>query len=238
MKSKNLLPGILTIVFFILLSSMGTWQLFRLDMKKTIIQHLEFNQNKPFIPVTCKALKHGLEPNMIYKKVIIEGELARDVAYLYSQGPKTYVLSHKLKKYPHGYNLIYKFKCNDGEQILLDYGWVNTADKTIAFPKQSIKVHGWLMPPDHKKLFVENNKDNSNIWFWVDVPKIADKLGVKYYNSQYFYILKAYKPDGYPVGRDLDKSLIRNDHLAYAITWYALAIVSIIIYYFYKRSNK
>ena len=41
---------------------------------------------------------------------------------------------------------------------------------------------------------------------------------------------------GYPLGRG-DKLSLRNDHLGYAITWYALAAVLLIVFVVYHRKQ-
>ena len=235
---RKLLPLIITTIIFIITMSLGTWQLLRLEYKRKIIKEIERQDGKDFEKTSCKEIKYGDFLSNKYKKVLVTGRIEGSPAYLYSQSPKAYLIEKNLHKYPEGYNLIYKFKCSDKEEIILDYGWVNSSDKKIEAPKGNIEIKAWVMPEDRKKQFITNNKKDSNIWFWVEFDKISEYLKINNTDAKKIYLMKSYKIADYPVGNVLTKTSIRNDHLYYAMTWYAMGLAAAAVYFIYIRGKK
>jgi surfeit locus 1 family protein len=87
-------------------------------------------------------------------------------------------------------------------------------------------VSGLLrLPPERKpSWFLPDNKPDRNFWFWVDLPAMARWAGVDGPVAPYFVDAGPQaNPGGLPIGGQTHIEL-PNDHLQYAITWFALAI--------------
>ena len=102
----------------------------------------------------------------------------------------------------------------------------------------AVHVAGLLRVPPAEKpsWFLPFNRPDLNLWFWVDLPAMAKAAGVE--NAAPFYIDadKTPNPGGWPQG-GVTRLELPNDHLQYAITWFALAVALIVIYVVYHRRH-
>ena len=110
----------------------------------------------------------------------------------------------------------------DGRVLLLDRGFVLSADKDLPRSTGDLTVEGNLHWPDEIDSFTPEPDTNANIWFARDVPRLAEALGAE----PVLIIARATSDDDPRVTPlPVDTSGIPNDHLQYAITWFLLAIV-------------
>ena len=76
----------------------------------------------------------------------------------------------------------------------------------------------------------------SHHWYFIDPGAMAFKAEIDALPS--YYVLSGAKeiPSIYPIPRQwrLD---IRNDHIEYAVTWYLMAFILVIIYVLYHRQK-
>jgi surfeit locus 1 family protein len=74
-------------------------------------------------------------------------------------------------------------------------------------------------------------------WFWIDLPAVARAASVPAALPFYLEAGPAPNPGGLPVGGQANTDL-PNDHLQYAITWYALAAALAVIYVMLLRRER
>ncbi len=86
---------------------------------------------------------------------------------------------------------------------------------------------GWFTPDDDP---IKNN------WFTIDSNKMSQVTGIPLAGGFYIVADKAGTPGEFPVGRQWRMD-IRNNHLEYAITWFALAAALLVIYLLYHRNS-
>ena len=118
--------------------------------------------------------------------------------------------------------------------MLINRGWINK-DLKNNLPEISPTnvLIGMLKTPNRKNLFTPENDLKENIWFHLNLNDVEKITGKKY--SKYIIYLEDKKiniPKPKKITIDLP-----NNHLKYAITWYAISI-SIIFYYLYFRRKK
>ena len=121
-----------------------------------------------------------------------------------------------------------------GATIFVDRGFVPTdrrapatrAAGEIAGPTA---VTGLLRLPEPPGWFTPANEPAKNSWFSIDLPAMAQAAGVGSALPFYIDADKAPNPGGWPQGGQTITDL-PNDHLQYAITWYALAVALVAIY--------
>ena len=90
-------------------------------------------------------------------------------------------------------------------------------------------VQHWLQP---------DNQPAQNIWFWSDLPAMAAHAGIAPDKLVPVFLEAgpAPNPGGLPIGGQTKVNL-PNDHLQYAITWFALAAGLAVIYVLYHRQR-
>ena len=89
-----------------------------------------------------------------------------------------------------------------------------------------LRTDGWkgadFVKPD--------NKPAERAYYWIDIPVMAESAGLtNAVREVYLEAGPAKNPGGFPIGGQT-RIHLRNDHLQYAITWYALAIILAVIY--------
>ncbi len=85
-----------------------------------------------------------------------------------------------------------------------------------------LPAKGW---PDWLDWALPANDCGRNYWFWVDIPAMAKCGGLDRVLPFIVDAGRAANPGGYPLG-GVTRTALPNDHLQYAITWFALAGVA------------
>lgn len=191
----------------------------RLAWKTAILD--EIDATIAAAPVALPATPDPAEDQ--YRPVTAEGELAGDPLYVLvtieGLGP--------------GYRYIDALTTDDGRRVMVDLGWVPLDQLENPFTKFSrIALTGNLHWPDDKDDWTPE-PDPKGIWFTRDVPSIAAGLQAEQtlIVARDVQLLDLVTPlQSYPFQPlPLDSSGIKNDHLNYAITWFLLALVWVIM---------
>lgn len=162
-----------------------------------------------------------------YRRVKLSGVFLQDKeTYLYT-GPKE--VNGTI-----GYNLLTPFKLEDGTEVLVDRGWVPYQKKSPetrleTIPDGKVEVIGMIHRGEKPGLFTPKNDPDHHIWFWIDVPRLLGQAADEKTAQYYIRLLKQPGVQGLPLAGD-ETVRYRNDHLQYAITWYGLAVILIIVY--------
>ncbi len=85
--------------------------------------------------------------------------------------------------------------------------------------------------------FLRSNNPSANNWYSRDIAAIAEKRDLSD-TAHYFIDADATpNPGRYPVG-GLTKVRFHNNHLVYAITWFALSLMSLVAGLFLIREER
>ncbi|WP_375332663.1 MULTISPECIES: SURF1 family protein [unclassified Candidatus Tisiphia] len=223
----QLLPLLLTILAFVILLSLGFWQIARLQEKELFLSSMKNNLNNP--PIDIKTLSG----NKLYAKIRANGYfLVGKNLHLYGR--------RSMSTEKDGYYLVTPFQTDDNKIILVVLGWFagrhkKNIDNII---DNSMEITGVILPGEKTKLFVLDNDVKNNVWFTLDLTQASDVLGLK---LEDFYLVM----EGNNNRSDILKSLsienllnVRNNHLEYAITWFALAISLAVIFMICNLSKR
>lgn len=222
---------IITICAFIVLLILGSWQIQRLLWKNHLVAEINERINMP--PLEFPHIKIDIE-NLKYRRITITGYFLHDKEIHLFTGVKEMGGES-------GYNIFTPLESKDGV-ILVDRGWVpakqkerETRPQTLI--KGNISITGMIHTGEHQGTFTPKNNIEKNIWFWIDIPAIAGFTGKTIENMYVRALVGEDKNNILPIA---GKSTIeiRNDHLEYAIIWYSLAIILLVIYVIYTRSGK
>ena len=218
----KLWPTLFTIPALITLIGLGSWQLDRLYWKDALIERLQ--QRSTAEAIDLPRWIENLEL-LEFRRVTVTGEFLHDHEF--------YLFNRSLKGKP-GLNVITPLKRADGVgHVLVNRGWVpfeNRDPKTRAKGqiKGDVIIEGIVRLARGPGIFTPENEPHNNTWFFVDPSNMS--ASAKLPSLQGYYLLAAdQSPGGLPVGHQWRVDL-PNDHLQYAITWFALAFGLLVVY--------
>ncbi len=217
-----------TVVAVAVAIGLGAWQLQRLAWKEALIADLQARSGGP-----AESLPSGPfeVEEMLYRPYRLAGQL-------HSEGSLNLVSRPRANQ--QGRHLVAPLVLDDGRTVLLDRGWVPldwVAPATNGSQPVEIEALArsggwqgseWLKPA---------NDPDGNAWIWFDLPAMAEAVGHPSADTALYFSARAdQEPGPYPIGGQTRVNL-RNDHLEYAITWFALAIAISITYILLRRRS-
>ena len=209
------------ILFVTIFCALGTWQLYRLQWKLELISEITFGLDSRPIEYSNSIKKN-------YQRVSVKGKFNFDnQIYLYS-------LNDNGKP---GYDVVTPFRTNKNENVLINRGWIKKELKNnpIINSNEGLeqKIVGLLRKIYKPNIFKPDNDLKNNIWFSINLEDLKETSGEQF--SEFVIFLEDNQAKA-PLPKKISID-VPNNHLKYAITWYAISI-SIIFYYLYFRRKK
>ena len=209
------------ILFVTIFCALGTWQLYRLQWKLELISEITFGLDSRPIEYSNSIKKN-------YQRVSVIGKFNFDnQIYLYS-------LNDNGKP---GYDVVTPFRTNKNENVLINRGWIKKELKNnpIINSNEELeqKIVGLLRKIYKPNIFKPDNDLKNNIWFSINLEDLKETSGEQF--SEFVIFLEDNRAKA-PLPKKISID-VPNNHLKYAITWYAISI-SIIFYYLYFRRKK
>jgi surfeit locus 1 family protein len=208
-----LVPAILTAIGVALIAafvSLGVWQLQRGLWKLDLIAKVDARLHAPAVMAPPIA-----GPEDVYRRVTATGVFHNDresfVQAVTERGPGYWVLTPLVTP---------RFT------ILVNRGFV-PAERRKAHdrPAGTVRVTGLIRMSEPKGAFLRSNDPAADRWYSRDVPAIAAAKDLGRVAPYFIDADATANPGGYPVG-GLTVVAFRNSHLSYALTWFALAILT------------
>lgn len=220
-------PTLIAVPAVLAMLALGTWQVQRLHWKEALIAERQARSAAPAVALPGP----GEDPaGLEFRRTAATGRFLHD--------REMYLAARSLNGNP-GYHLVTPFALTDGRVILVDRGWVPVDRKEPASRRAGqlegeLRMEGLIRLPGRQSWVVPDNEPERNVWFWIDLPAMAAHAGVEAETRYFVEAGPAEVPGGFPIGGQTRINL-RNDHLQYAITWYALAAALLAIYLLYHR---
>ena len=234
MQTKSLVGlTALMLAAFAVLTGLGVWQLQRLEWKQGLIAQIEARTNGPPITLEDAVALAGEGRDPSYYRVRADGRFhhAKE-RYLYA------VSEGRV-----GWHVIAPFETEDGDVVLVDRGFVPDelkvpSARALGQVENVVTVTGIVRTPETQAVFTPDNEPKVNRWFWRDLAGMARSMFPAGTTEVAPFFLEADKsevPGGWPEGGQT-RLEIPNNHLQYAITWFLLATILLIVYGLYVRS--
>ncbi|MBB3393392.1 MULTISPECIES: SURF1 family protein [unclassified Rhizobium] len=221
----------LMVLLIAALLSLGIWQVERLSWKEDLIARVDQRVHAKPVPAPARAQWGEVSrANDEYRHVTAEGILQNDKETLIyastALGP--------------GYWVITPLNLSNGTSILINRGFVPTDKRDAATRRDgqvpSVKITGLLRITEPKGTLIKSNDPANDRWYSRDVAAIADRRNVADVAPYFIDADATPNPGGLPVG-GLTQITFPNNHLVYAITWLALAIMASGLLAFVVRSE-
>lgn len=199
---------------------LGIWQIERRAWKLDLIHRVESRIHAA--PVAAPGPADWPSINAKddeYRRVTISGQFLHDRETLV-----TAVTDHGA-----GYWVLTPLKTPSRVEVLINRGFVPTDKKERETRPQGeiggeVTVTGLLRMTEPKGAFLRGNDISADRWFSRDVDAIAIKRGLDNYAPYFIDADATPNPGGYPIG-GLTVINFPNNHLVYALTWFALALM-------------
>lgn len=226
--------ALLALLLFVLFAGLGTWQVVRLQWKLDLIERVDARVHAaPTAPPPAARWPQVSKESDEYRAVALSGR------YLYELTTPVQALSDLGA----GFWLLTPLCTDDGQIILVNRGFIpSSGDIAARYPARKaaanacatatgerVQVTGLLRIAEPKSGFLRENDPVNNRWYAREVGAIAAARGLDPARVAPFFVDagKDQDPQGAPeraVG-GLTVISFPNNHLVYALTWYALALM-------------
>ena len=209
--------------------ALGTWQVFRMQWKHALIERV--NQRVHAIPSPAPGRAKWpflTADNAEYRHVHAAGTLLLERSTLVQAstgiGPGFWVMT--------------PLQTTDGSIIFVNRGFVPTRAAVAETGTRPAVVTGLLRMSQAGGGFLRRNDPASQRWYSRDVQAIASASGLGPVAPYFIDADAALEQEaGQPVG-GLTVVSFNDNHLVYALTWYALALMIIVFTWQIKRKNR
>ena len=217
-------PSAIAAPALIVLLGLGTWQVQRLEWKGDLIAARGTALAAPAIEL---PLADAELARLDHRRVRVSGRFLHDLEF--------YLLPRFLDGGV-GLHVVTPLERTAGPIVLIDRGWVPESARAPGVraagqARGTVIVEGVARTNSPHNVFTPRNDAPGNQWFWIDIPAMAEHAGLAF-QPAFVEAGPAANAGGLPLGGQTRIEL-RNNHLGYAITWYALAVALAAIYVIY-----
>jgi surfeit locus 1 family protein len=224
-------PSVIAACGVTLLLALGTWQVVRLFEKRAIndLRAARLAMAEAALPAELAD-----PASWEFRRVTVQGRL--------SAAPELY-LPCRSQRGNEGTCVLVALARAAGPPLLVNRGWVppsrkDPARRPAVQPDAEVTLTGVLRVAAQRTRFMPDNDPAKNVWFFYDLPAMAAALGQPALAP--FYLEAAADPaaaPGAPIGGQTRFQLPDN-HLGYALTWFALAIALAVIFVLSQREAR
>ena len=230
------LAALAALLLCVLFAGLGTWQVMRLQWKLDLIERVDARVHAvPVAPPQVAQWPQVSREADEYRAVRVSGR------YLYDLTTPVQALS----ELGAGFWLLTPFCTVEGHIIFINRGFIaSSGDIATRYPGRTapanactsasasadpVTLSGLLRIPELKGAFLRDNDPQQNRWYARDVAMLGAARGLPASTVAPYFIDAAKNqnatgaPDQ-PVG-GLTVISFPNNHLVYALTWYALALM-------------
>ncbi len=232
-------PTALTLAGLVLLVGLGVWQLERRAWKHALIQRLAERLAAPPRALPPPAEWPALtQANDEFRRVTLRAEFVPgEEAHAYTAGSG---LRPDVSGV--GYWVLAPARLAGGGMVVINRGFVPEARRDPATRRDgasqgAINITGVLRWPEERGAFTPADQPGKNLWFTREPQAIAAAKGwgavAPFYVEQ-----ETPNPGGWPKAGQVAPRLTDN-HLQYAITWFALAagLLGVFVLWLSRRGN-
>ena len=226
-------PTLFTTISLLILISLGTWQVYRLIWKNSLISNYLYKFNNEIIKYD-KSFSFNDE--FEYRRINIKGRFINE---------KEILIIGKTFEGNVGFHLITPFITKEEKLLLINRGWISEklklrSSRSFSLIEEDIVIDGIIRRPQKKGYFVPENDPIGNFWFTIKPYQIEKALKLESFDLEKKFYVDVIRDKGklkLPIGVSGSPNF-RNQHLTYAFTWYSLAITLIIVYFVFHFKEK
>lgn len=228
-QKRPAFAGLVLLVFLVLFgavfTALGVWQLHRRTWKLDLMEAVDRRVHAPAVltpgPKQWPQVSYDHD---LYRHVVVHGRYMND--------DETYV--HATSELGMGFWVLTPFRSDRGFTVLVNRGFVPYDRRLPSRRKEGMitgetSVTGLLRLSEPKGAFLRDNKPDEDVWYSRDVRAIAQKRKLNVIRTAPYFIDAdgGLVQGGWPRG-GLTVISFPNNHLVYALTWFALALLCVV----------
>ena len=208
--------GLLAVAFcgFI---ALGVWQLQRMAWKHDLIARVDARIHAAAVSAPSRARWASVsDANDSYRRVSVSGRFL----------PDSETRTQAVTEVGGGFWLLQPLQTDDGDYVLVNRGFVPIGGAASPAPEGRVVVEGLLRMSEPEGGFLRRNVPTEDRWYSRDVAAMAAAQGLVGPVAPYFVdaSAEATPAAGWPRA-GLTVIRFSNNHLVYAVTWFALAVM-------------
>lgn len=223
-RARLLIPILLAVLAEISLLCLGSWQIYRLQFKNSLIANI--NTQMQLTPL------ESIDHKSAYRQVKLRGR------YLADKSMRLYALNGKGEP---GYDALVPLQMSDAAVVLVrNSRHCEELASAAIQPKGKNKkdeascryasrnnevVEGVAMPISPKGIFTPANEPQNNLWYYINAKEMGE-----YAKKELLPFVLVTKTDAQRF-----RDNIRNDHLGYALLWYSLAVAAALMFWWRNK---
>lgn len=215
--------SVFALLAFAVLIALGVWQVERREEKHALLDQIATRSAGPAVEIET-LLATG--DYAAYRPAIARGT--------FDHAHEVFVFAPRSDTGPtlQGYKVVTPFHLVTGKTLLVDRGWVPASLKAPAKRAKAqiageTEIEGMLRPSSKPGVFVPDPDLKQRVFYAREAAAIAKVLGVTLSTTLLLEAKTRTAGGPEPLSSAID---IPDNHLAYAITWFSLAIVLVVIY--------
>jgi surfeit locus 1 family protein len=209
------------------LIALGTWQLQRRTEKHALLAQIAARTTSPIAPVEILFVTG--DDYIAFRPASARGT--------FDHAKESFVYAPRADTGPtrQGFKVITPFELSSGSVILVDRGWVaedarDPAKRKAGQIEGEVEISGTLRPPSAPGTFTPPPDLKSSVFYSRDSAAIAKAHGLLLRRPLILEAVSRTPGGPEPMIQELN---IPDNHLGYAITWFSLGVVLIVIYFRY-----
>ncbi|MBX4937651.1 SURF1 family protein [Rhizobium binae] len=221
------ITGILVLIALAILITLGTWQLQRLHWKQGLLADIAARQAAAPVPLADIEAMAASGGDIEYRKVTATGR------YINNKERHFFATWRGQT----GFYVYTPLELADGRVLFVNRGFVPYENKEPEMrmqgqltDQQTVTGLARAKLPGKPSSLVPDNDVAKNIFYWKDLDVMAESVGLETGRVIPFFVDADSTPNpaGLPIGGVTQVDL-PNDHLQYALTWYGLAAVLVVV---------
>lgn len=210
----------LLLVAFIGFASLGVWQVQRMAWKRDLISRVDARVHAAPVPAPARAQWPAVsDASDGYRHVSVAGR--------FMPGMESRTLA--VTELGSGYWSLAPLRMDSGDYVLINRGFVRAGDEAAPMPQGRVVVNGLLRISEPDGGFLRHNDPAQQRWYSRDVAAIARSHGLPADRVAPFFIDADRESAStlWPRG-GLTVVKFRDSHLSYALTWFGMALLTLV----------
>ena len=233
---------VFALLMVVVLVALGSWQLQRLEWKLVLIEGIEQQGHQPVVSISKAIELHRAGKDIDYRPATITGVLDK------SKNLRIYTsVDSKV-----GWTIISPLITDDNIFVLVERGFqpenrAKQVGAVAAMAPTKVTLTGYLNThKEQKGPFTPDNDLEKNIWHWWSLSTMTAQLSDEMTTPAapfVFHLSPGAKntknrPAFEPIPQPAKPPGLTNNHLQYAITWFSLAIIVLVMAGYFFWANR